>query len=149
MRVAIPSWNDRISPVFDVANEVHVFTVEGGIVTDRSQHRLANAARIATMSAIGVDVLICSAISRTLEAALWVAGIEVVSEVCGPVEDVVKAYLKGMLADASFLTPARSGHAKRGRAMATQERGDAGAIQETTVARGGRGERRRTKKTVT
>ncbi len=110
MRVAVPAWNDRVSPVFDVATRVVVFTVQGGAVTARSCRRLDGTQRAAGLSAMGVEVLLCSAISRALETDLRAVGIEVVSEVCGPVDDVLHAYLNGDLADGRLHTPA---HARR------------------------------------
>ena len=119
-----------MSPVFDVAHRLCVFTVESGAVTGRSDHRLRSEGRIAMMSTLGVDVLICSAISRRLEAALWVAGVEVVREVCGPVDDVVDAYLNGTLAEERLLTPAHSRHTRPPPAAAgTEERDGAPSRQ--------------------
>ena len=51
------------------------------------------------------SLLICAAISRPLERDLVAAGIEVIPEVCGPLDDVVHAYLVGRLGDRRFAMP--------------------------------------------
>jgi wyosine [tRNA(Phe)-imidazoG37] synthetase (radical SAM superfamily)/predicted Fe-Mo cluster-binding NifX family protein len=120
MRVALPVWNGRVSPVFDVAETICLFTVSDGAVTGRSEHRLDDLGRAATLAHLGVDLLICSAISRSLEAVLWVAGIEVVPEVCGSIEEVIDGYLRGALSDQRFLTPA--GYLSSGRRLPARSR---------------------------
>jgi len=42
-----------------------------------------------------VQRLICSAISASVEAALWFAGIEVVPDICGAPDDIIAALLSG------------------------------------------------------
>ena len=54
---------------------------------------------------IGVEVLVCGAISDRLEAGLARAGIRVVSQICGPVEAVVAAYRTGTLNSPEFMMP--------------------------------------------
>jgi predicted Fe-Mo cluster-binding NifX family protein len=110
MRVALPVWKGRISPVFDVATQVRVIEVEDGTPTSQRDLRLAYPGRVARLEELGIDVLICAAVSRPLEAACWVAGIEVVSEVCGPVDAVIEAYLDGSLEEGGYVTPGRASH---------------------------------------
>jgi predicted Fe-Mo cluster-binding NifX family protein len=110
MRVALPVWKARISPVFDVATQVRVIEVEDGAATSQRDLRLAYPGRVARLEELGIDVLICAAISRPLEAAIWVAGIEVVSEICGPVEAVIEAFLDGSLEKGGYFTPGRASH---------------------------------------
>jgi hypothetical protein len=52
-----------------------------------------------------VDVLICGAVSRPLELALTLEGIEVIPQTCGKVEQVARAYLAGRLSGDAFLMP--------------------------------------------
>lgn len=105
MRIALPVWNGRISPVFDVAARFCVLDVKDDTITNRSDHYIRDESRVATLWELGVDVVICGAVSRQLEAALWVAGIEVVAEICGPVERVIEAFLRGVLADGAYFSP--------------------------------------------
>jgi predicted Fe-Mo cluster-binding NifX family protein len=110
MKVALPIWNERVSPVFDVAKRLRVFEVEGRIITGTTDHSLDGGGRALRLSALGVDVLICAAISWPAEAALWVAGVEVIPEVCGPADEVVEAYLRGGGALRHFFSPVLIDH---------------------------------------
>jgi len=108
MRVAVPISDGRISPVFDVARRLLLVDVEGGNEAGRIAEALQDcglplrARRVADLS---VDVLICGAISRPLEEMLLSAGVEVVPRRCGPVEDVLAAFLSGQLTEQAFVMP--------------------------------------------
>jgi len=65
---------------------------------------------------LGTNVLICGAISWPLEMALTSAGVQVVSRICGPVEEVLKGYLRGQLRGNAFLMPGCQGRRRRFRA---------------------------------
>ena len=95
MRIALPCWNGRVSPVFDVSRRLRVVDIEGGAISRNEEIRLENESRVAKLEGLDVEVLICAAISRPLEAACWVAGVQVVPEVNGPVDDVIDAVLEG------------------------------------------------------
>jgi predicted Fe-Mo cluster-binding NifX family protein len=112
MRVALPLWNGRVSPVFDVAKRIRLYEVEKGEITGLSEHLLEEDGRSMALSSLGVDVLICAAISWPLETTLWLAGVEVIAEVCGPVDEVIGAYLRGSTALKQFHSP---GHRKHDR----------------------------------
>jgi predicted Fe-Mo cluster-binding NifX family protein len=95
MRIAIPAWNGRISPVFDVARSIRVIDITDGGVTHTKNHALKNESRAAKLVELGIDLLICAAISTPLEATMWVSGIEVISDICGTVEEIVEAFSSG------------------------------------------------------
>jgi len=80
MKVAMAHWQDRISPVFDVADHLLLLEVEGRREIGRMSLRLAGLnpfERVKKLSELEVDVLLCGAISLTLEKALIGAGIRV------------------------------------------------------------------------
>ena len=54
---------------------------------------------------IGVDVLICGAISQTLQLMLEKAGIKVVAHICGEINAVIAAYRSGGLNRPEFIMP--------------------------------------------
>ena len=116
MRVAIPTWIDRVSPVFDVARRLVVVTLGGDRQVKREEAAIEAAdlaVRVARVTQLGVDVLICGAISMPLEAMLASAGIRVIPHKCGRVEDIVVAFASGQLTDETFLMPGCCG--RRGR----------------------------------
>jgi predicted Fe-Mo cluster-binding NifX family protein len=105
MRIAIPVWNGRVSPVFDVARSIRVFDICDGAVIDVSDRRLRIEGRAEALVKLGVDVLICSAISAPLESRLWASGIQVVPETCGTAEDIISAFVVGDLGLKKFRSP--------------------------------------------
>lgn len=108
MRIAVPVWRDRISPVFDVAGSLLLVDLREGTPALRSDAILQEEdpdSRTARLGELGVDVLICGAISRPLESMLAAAGIKVIARVCGGVDDVLDAYRSGRLGDRAFAMP--------------------------------------------
>jgi predicted Fe-Mo cluster-binding NifX family protein len=105
MRIAIPIWNDRVSPVFDVSRSIRVADIIDGTVIHQADHALGNASRASKLVEIGVDTLICAGISTPLEATLWVSGIEVISDTCGAAEEIINAFASGDIEMLSFRSP--------------------------------------------
>ncbi len=80
--------------------------VTGKIACSEKSIVLYDPSRRATQVAdLGVDVLICGAISRSLKLLLESKGIEVLDEVCGDVPGVLRAYTEGRLDDKTFVMP--------------------------------------------
>lgn len=80
---------------------------------------------------LGVDVLICGAISRPLEAMLLSAGVEVVAQTCGQAEEDFQAFLLGQLTERAFLLPGCCG---RRRLRGTRSAAGDGRIREQKPA---------------
>ena len=116
MRVAIPHWQNRVSPVFDVAGNVLMVDVADGreearrnVAVNVEQPHL----RASLLSQHGATVLICGAISWPLELALNAVGIEVISQTCGDIEQVLSAFINGQLKQDAFLMPGCCGRRRR------------------------------------
>lgn len=109
MRVAIPTWNDRVSPVFDEARKVRVVDVDisRGCTTSDTIRTLKIGRSAVSLSRLGVNLLICSAISTPLEAVLKSSGVDVVPDVCGRVDDILKAIISGDTSLADFRAPGK------------------------------------------
>jgi predicted Fe-Mo cluster-binding NifX family protein len=105
MRLALPDWQGRISPVFDVAREVVLVDLDSGNRQRASLGSLAPHDRAARLVEWGVDVLVCGAISWPLESLLIASGMQVISLVCGDVDDVVRAFREGALEREQFAMP--------------------------------------------
>ena len=97
MKIAIPVWNGRVSPVFDVAKAIRVVDVDVGsrCVADGSIHSIDVGRPVSTLIALGVEVLVCSAVSPPIEAAVWLAGVEVISDICGSPDEILAALAAG------------------------------------------------------
>lgn len=115
MRVVMPVWNGRISPVFDVAGQLLVVEVIGGEASFTDQVPVRRADRAAEVVDLGAAVLMCGAISRDLEERLLANGVEVVAEVRGATDEVMRAYLEGRLAQRRFSMPGAHGRRRRPR----------------------------------
>ena len=116
MKVAMPTWSDRVSPVFDVAKRLLVVMLKDGREASREEAAIEEpqfAARVGRITQLGVDVLICGAISMPLEAMLVSAGVRVIPHTCGTVEDIVLAFASGQLTDETFLMPGCCGRRRR------------------------------------
>lgn len=123
MKVAIPHWQGRVSPVFDVAGNLLMVEFENGCEVRREEVRLAETdgfARAAGVACLGADVLVCGGISAPIEARLSAAGVHVIGFVCGAVEDVLAGFLAGELGGPAYLMPGCRGRRRRvqqGRSM--------------------------------
>lgn len=108
MMIAIANWQDCISPVFDVSDRLCLIEIKNGSELKRENIVLRERnpfLRAKEMAGIGVNLLICGAISRVLETALINAGIRVIGFICGNREVVLGAFLQGGLTGSRFLMP--------------------------------------------
>jgi len=108
MKIALPIRDARISPVFDVAKRLLVVDVEDDRQTGQDEHDLGQTdlpERARQIAGLGIDVLICGAISHPLEELLLSGGVRVVPFICGPVQKAIEAFLSNRLWSDSFLMP--------------------------------------------
>ena len=105
MRLGVPVWSGRVSPVFDAATTVRVVEVIGGEAAFTEEHTIEDRDRVGALAQLGVTVLLCGAVSQELEERLLAAGVELVMEIRGDVDDVIRAYLDGSLAQRRFSMP--------------------------------------------
>jgi predicted Fe-Mo cluster-binding NifX family protein len=116
MKVAIPYWQGRVSPVFDVAGSLLLVDVDQGNEQHRETARLdavTPEARARQLAELGAGVLVCGAISWPLELAVTAAGVKVIPQVCGDVEKVLAAFLAGRLGQNMFQMPGCGGRRRR------------------------------------
>jgi len=138
VRTAVSIWNGRIAPVFDVSRKLLVLEIERAEVVTRKEEPLPGpdpGDRIARLSALKVEELICGAISRPLHEMVLAHGIRVIPFVKGDLGEVIQAWLKGELENEAFLMPGCCGRGRRRGFMA-----GAGMGREGTGIKGkGRG----------
>ncbi len=108
MKIAIPNWRGRISPVFDVCT--NLLLVDVAESKEQARELIAINGphpqdRTKLLTQHGVDVLICCAISKPVELAVVAAGIEVVPQTCGEIEQVLASFIGGQLGQSEFLMP--------------------------------------------
>ena len=108
MRIAIPIWEDKISPVLDTASRLLIVEIEDRGVASRFEIYLDEqdlSRRCFRIQRMEVDILICGAISHHFARMLMGSGIRVIPEISGQAEEVLKAYLQGDLFNSRFLMP--------------------------------------------
>lgn len=132
MKIALPIWEERLSPVFDTALQLLCVELQEGKEVSRSEWAVpaGAAARADHLQRLGVDVLICGAISRPLAEMIVSSGVELVPFISGAAEDVVAAYKNGNVRNAAFCMPGcRSAGGRRGRGCGGPRRGWRGGCE--------------------
>ena len=112
MKIAVSVWEGRVSPVFDTASRLLVLEAEKTDDASRFEVFLDEqtcSRKCSRIQALGVEVLICGAISRYFQGILTAAGIRVIPWVCGVVTEVVDAYMDGTLSRPRYLMPGCQG----------------------------------------
>ena len=118
MKVALPIWNNRISPVMDSAGRLTVVEVEDGLEISRTGLDLEDgplSKRARRLTEMGLDVLICGAVSRPLAEAITSKGVKIIPWMAGEEDEIINAYLTGRLEEASFRMPGCRGTKEGGR----------------------------------
>lgn len=111
MRIAITCWNNRVSPLFDVAQKILVVDLsEGKIKSRRSIELKAGKTaypgyRVENLIRLGINKLICGGITNFNLHLLAYNGIEVIPWIAGETEDVLEAFAEGRLNRKEFLMP--------------------------------------------
>jgi predicted Fe-Mo cluster-binding NifX family protein len=109
-KVAIPIWDERVSPVLDTATCLILFDLNDGkeqkreVLNIPQEHFVSRANYIAGLK---IDTILCGALSRPMHQLLHQRGIAVVSWVSGVVDEVIRAYIDGSLAGEQFALPGR------------------------------------------
>ena len=97
MKIAIPVWEERISPVFDAATTLLIVEVESdqelgrcevNIGTEKELHN-----RFKLIGELDIDCIICGAISRVFLEKLNGLGIKIIYGISGRADDVLRSYL--------------------------------------------------------
>ena len=116
MKLALATWNGRISPVFDVSKRVLVMEVAAGKMISRQEHDFATdepSAKVARLTEFGIDTLVCGAVSRPLADLIVSRGIRLIPFVAGETDEVAQACLAGTLPNPALAMPGCCG--RRGR----------------------------------
>ena len=110
MKIAIPLFEERISPHFDYAPALLLVLADRGEIMH--SHELAleqnNAAeRVAYLKTFGVDTLICGGISREMQGLITAQHITIIPWVTGEAQEALQLFLKGRLDPGTILSPGR------------------------------------------
>jgi len=117
MKIAIPVYGDNVSNVFDFAHRLLLVDIENGREVERCEVELKAESlpqRAGQLKSLGVDVLVCGAISQTLANMVTASGIQVLPYVTGRVDDILQAYLTSQLVQPQFTMPGYWPGARKG-----------------------------------
>ncbi len=118
MKVAIPAFQGRVSPVFDTCQELLIFEEDAeGRLADRMVDfsGVPEFMRAARLRELGVDVLLCGGITHFQARRVQTYGVRLVPWVAGSVQEVMAAYRAGALSDPRYAMPGCCGGRRRGR----------------------------------
>lgn len=142
MKTAFAYWENRIAPVFDTARNLLLVESEGERITREERLPLADEpplARTLRLVDLGVETLVCGAISRALQEMLPAYGIKVRGFVAGDLNEVVRAWLEEKMNQEVFAMPGCLGRGGHGRWSADKENNMQGRGRNTGAG-GGQGQ---------
>lgn len=131
MKAAFTIWNNRISPVFDVAGQFLIIeTNEQREIINQQIHTLAVESayeKLVFLSDLGVDELVCGAVTRPILHAMKMNGLIVYPFRAGNIEELVTAWKNNQVEHVSFAMPGcgrrrNGGRARRGDRCRCNER---------------------------
>jgi predicted Fe-Mo cluster-binding NifX family protein len=108
MKIAIPVWEDKVSPVLDTASRLMVVDLKEKGPMSRLEIYLDErdlARRCLRIQDLCVDTLICGAVTRHFSEMLKASGIKLIQGISGQPEAVLNAYLDGTLAHSKYSMP--------------------------------------------
>lgn len=118
MRIAIPTWQQRVSPLFDTAERIVIADVANGQITQLSEERISNSSLINRANYLAerkVDVLICGGISGIMVSFLMRWNINVISGTMGDINSVLDGYINNTLENRDFRMPGCRGRGRKNR----------------------------------
>jgi predicted Fe-Mo cluster-binding NifX family protein len=118
MKIAIPVFEDRISPRFDCARALFLYEIEGHRAVGQKEISCEgwnDIERVSQLKSLGVDTLICGGLPNYLLNFLMNRGIKVIPWVAGDTGQVLTLFLRGKLNSCTVISPRRKRHrCKRG-----------------------------------
>jgi predicted Fe-Mo cluster-binding NifX family protein len=112
MRLAIPVWENKISPVLDTASRFLIVEMKEGGEMSRFEVFLEErnlSRRCHRILGMGVKAVICGAVTRHFSDLLKASGIELIPGISGQPDDVLHACLEGNLEQPRFFMPGCTG----------------------------------------
>jgi len=116
MKAAVTVWDGRVAPVFDVSRRAVILTIENGSVVRRLDENIdtsSGALKLDRIRDLGIETLICGAISEPFYRELVARGVTVIGFVAGDLERVLTCFLAGRLPTPRLCMPGC--HLRRGR----------------------------------
>ena len=108
MKVALPYWHKRISPVLDSSNNFLIVDIEDSNQMGELRVNLDGKStfdKVRVLKDQGVVLILCGAISEHCRCTFVSNGIEVIPWLKGDISYVIGAFIKGRLNEPGLLMP--------------------------------------------
>lgn len=99
--IAVPVFQNRISPLMDVSNRYMIYETEDGEIKqkiDISLNAEGEPQRVEKLKDIGVNTIICGAVSGYVAHIVGEKGMRLLPMIYGPIDEVIDRYLDNSLA---------------------------------------------------
>jgi predicted Fe-Mo cluster-binding NifX family protein len=140
MRLALATWNGRVSPVFDASRHLLLIEAEDGRELSRQECEIGGEnplAKATWLAERGIEALVCGAVSLPLAETIAARGIRLVPFVAGGVDEVLAAFLAGKLPSPELAMPGCCGRRMRHGRGGGRGGGEGGRGQGCRRGRGG------------
>ena len=108
MKVAITVWNNRVSPVFDVARNVMILDISKGDINQKSLEVFTHDApqyKASRLNQLQVSSLICGAISSYQARIISHHRIKIIPFITGEIEEIIDAFISDRLPNPKLMMP--------------------------------------------
>ncbi len=108
IRIAMPVFHKRVSPVFDNCTRLLIIDFNKKREVSRQEvsvEEFTIAERFNLIKKMNINVIICCAISETMDQMIRTSDIQLTCGIVGNVNRVLTAYLSNRLNEASFHMP--------------------------------------------
>lgn len=107
-KLAIPVFQNRVSPVLDSCRHMLIIDIEQGVEMDRDTVYLDEmnlTERCGIFTKLHVGIVICGGVSEVFANMLVGADIRLVNGIAGAIDDVITAFLEERLNMPQFYMP--------------------------------------------
>jgi len=107
MKIAITTWENRVSPVCDTSRKIRIYEVSGKKLNSYTEDIDINAPLLKArrIKELGIEVLICGAITKSMESEISSFGISVIPFICGNVDEIINIYIKNRRLSKKYTMP--------------------------------------------
>jgi predicted Fe-Mo cluster-binding NifX family protein len=107
-KIGLTVLGNRIAPVFDVSGTLLVLEIENNSVINKKKEILDAHdinLKFNIMKALGIETLVCGAISRRFQYKAEESGIDLIPFICGNIDDVINSFLSGKPLNIEYSMP--------------------------------------------
>jgi len=108
MKVAVTVWDEKISPVFDSSHMILIVDIKNKKIKNFSYQSFNPQSEVRftqDLSRLGIEVLICGAISQIHSTLIEACSIHLIPFIGGNVNQILETYVDGSPLAPSFLMP--------------------------------------------